>query len=148
MSALSELIALVEDRVQDLLPAYSPAPFVYDLAANNRKNDKIFGVRLGSSTSSAGLNSWITIDTSIGVDLSQKFLPKKAEGDESLRDKIAELTGDIETIYKTLYRRAGALDSASLILIAPVDVSEPNIDNDNNLVTLTLTLSVKYRVAS
>lgn len=148
MSAIGEILTLVEDRVQTLLVDYKPAPFVYNPELNERNASKVFGVRMGSGSSVSGTNNSVTLDHEILVDLSQKYGPKKNEGDKDLRVKVADISTDIETIFKELYRRPGAVASAQLLLISPLDVSEPNVDNDNNLVTITLTLTVKYRVAT
>lgn len=148
MSALSELVTLIENKVQTLLPTYKPFPFVYQIEFNERLANKNYGVRVGTGNSTNGTNLSVTIDQNVEVILSQRFEPKKSIGDKDLRDKIGTLSDDIETIYKELYRRPGSLASASLLVIAPLDLSEPDIDNDNNLVTITLTLAVKYRVAT
>jgi hypothetical protein len=144
MSAVGELTKLVEDKVANLLPSYRPLPFVYDIEINDKLADKNFGVRVGSASSTSGVNKYVTIDHNFEVILLQKHMPKKSTGDKDLRDKINAISGDMELIYKELYRRAGNIDSASLINIAPLDLSEPLIENDN--ITITLTLSIKYRV--
>jgi hypothetical protein len=146
MAVISELLDLVEDKVQALLPTYKPMPFTYDIELNDRINNKNYGVRLGSASSTPGLNRCVTIDHNVEIDLTQRWEPKKSIGDKHLRDCIKDISNDLETIYKELYRRPGSLSSATLLLIAPLDLSAPTIDNDNNLVTITLTLSVKYRV--
>jgi hypothetical protein len=148
MSAVSEIIDLIEAKLVILLPTYKQLPFVYNPELNERNNSKSYGVRIGSGSSVSGTNNSVTVDHSIPIDLVQKYAPKVSNGDKDLRDKIKDLSDDIEILYKDLYRRPGAIASATLLLIAPVDVSEPVIDNDNNLVTITLTLSVKYRVAT
>ncbi len=148
MSAISDLLDLVEDKVDALLPDYKAMPFVYELELNDRLASKNYGVRLGSASTIAGTNHAATFDHSVEIDLTQRYEPKKSSGDMDLRAKISSISGDIETLYKEFYRRPGSLASASLLTIAPVDLSEPKIDNDNNLITITLTLSVKYRVAN
>lgn len=148
MSAISEILDLVEDKVATLLPDYKAMPFVYELDLNDRLASKNYGVRLGSASTIAGTNHAATFDHAVEIDLTQRYEPKKATGDSDLRAKISLISSDIETLYKEFYRRPGSLTSASLLVIAPVDLSAPNIDNNNNLITITLTLSVKYRVAN
>jgi hypothetical protein len=148
MSAISEILDLIEDKVSDLLPEYKAMPFVYDITLNDRLAVKNYGVRLGSALTIAGTNHAATFDHSIEIELTQRYEPKKSSGDADLRAKISLISDDIETLYKEFYRRPGSLSSASLLVIAPVDLSEPRIDNNNNLVTIVLTLSVKYRVAN
>lgn len=148
MSVVTELMTLIESKVETLLPTYKVMPFVYELELNDRLAAKNYGVRLSSASTIAGTNHAATFDHSVEIDLTQRYEPKKSSGDKDLRDKIAAISDDIETLYKEFYRRPGSLASASLLVIAPVDLSEPKIDNDNNLITITLTLSVKYRVAN
>jgi hypothetical protein len=148
MSVASELVTLIEGKVQTLLPAYKVMPFVYALELNDRLADKNYGVKLGSASTISGTNHAATFDHNVEIDLTARYEPKKTSGDMDLRNKINLLSDDIETLYKEFYRRPGSLASASLLVIAPVDLSEPKIDNDNNLVTVTLTLSVKYRVSN
>jgi len=146
MSAVSELVTLLESKIEELLPSYKPMPFMYLPELNERLQVKNYAIRVGSASTTEGTNRAVTFDHSISIDLSQRFEPKKSQGDKDLRDKISVISNDIQTLYKELYRRPGALASATLMVIAPLDLSEPTVDNENNLVSLTLTLSVKYRV--
>lgn len=148
MSVLNDLTDKLNDKVEALLPDYKPMPYVYNLELNDRLADKNYGIRVGSATTTDGTNRAVTFDHDVEVILSQKWLPKRGEGDSDLRQKINDISGDLETVYKELYKRPFALNSASLLIIAPLDLSAPEVDNDNNLVSITLTLSVKYRVAT
>jgi hypothetical protein len=148
MAVVSDLVTYLEGKVETLVPGYIKFPFCYSLEDNTSQANKNYAVNVGSANSTSGLNGYITVDHSFEVKLAQKFIQKKGEGDSDLRAKIATVSTDIETLYKSLYRRPGGIASAALLLISPVDVSAPDIDNDNNLVTLTLTLNVKYRVAT
>jgi hypothetical protein len=148
MSILGDIVDKIEDKINSLLPTYKPFPFVYDYELNDRINDKNYGIRLGTGESISGMTNAVTMDQNVEVFLTQRYSPKKAQGDMDLRVKISDISGDLETLYKELYRRPMAITSASLLIIAPLDLSAPEIDNDNNLVTITLTLSVKYRVAT
>lgn len=146
MSAISELVGLLEERVAELLPDYKQMPYAYNLELNDRLADKNFCIRVGSASTTDGTNRAVTFDHELEVVLSQKWLPKRGQGDSDLREKINTISDDLEIVYKQMYKRPLALNSAVLLLIAPMDLSSPEIDNDNNLVNITLTLSVKYRV--
>jgi hypothetical protein len=146
MSTLNDILDLIEDRLTTLLPDYKIAPFVYNYELNERLAVKNYGIRVAGASSIPGTNKAVTLDQSVQIDLTQRYEPKKSFGDKDLRDKIGLISADIETLYKDLYRRPGSVPSAHLLLIAPIDLSEPNVDNNNNFVTITLTLSVKYRV--
>lgn len=148
MSVLNDLTSKLDVKVQALLSLYKQMPYVYNLELNDRLADKNYGIRVGSATTADGTNKSVTFDHDIEVILSQKWLPKRGDGDSDLRQKINDISGDLETVYKELYKRPFALNSAHLLIIAPLDLSAPEVDNDNNLVSITLTLSVKYRVAT
>jgi hypothetical protein len=148
MSAVSDVITYLTEQVNSTLPLSKPMPYTYLPEANDRVTENNFAIRVAGANFTEGTNSHLTIDHNFIVDLSRKYGLKKSSGDEDLRDKINLLAADIQLLYKTLARRRGSAGSTYIILISPVDVSEPNIDNDNNLVTLTLTLTIKYRVAT
>jgi hypothetical protein len=148
MSAVSEIVEKIEGKIVELLPSYKQLPYAYSIELNDRLADKNFAVKIGSATTTDGTNRAVTFDHEIDVLLSQKWLPKRGQGDSDLRDKISQISSDLETVYKELYKRPMAVESASLLIIAPLDLSAPDIDNDNNIVSITLTLSVKYRVAT
>lgn len=148
MSIAKDLHDYLELRLVSLLPTYKAVPFFYSQDENNRLLNKGYAIKLGSIQSTTGTNMSLTKDQDYQIELTQKWAPKKGQGDLDLREKIFNISGDIEKLSADLYRRTGSIDTASLLIISPLDVSEPDIDNDNNLVTLTLTLNVKYRVAT
>jgi len=148
MSVIGEILQSIEEKVNELIPSYKQMPFVYNLELNDRLQEKNYAIQLGNANTINGTNRAVTFDHNIDLILCQKYSPKKGYGDKDLRDKIAEISGDLELVYKELYRRPLSIPSASLLVIAPLDLSAPDIDNDNNLVTISLTLAVKYRVAT
>lgn len=147
MSAVSDVLTYLEGQVNSLLPTAKAMPYMYGLESNDRLGDNAYSITVGGASVVEGTTRAITFDHDFNVSLSRKYLPKKG-GDSDLREKINSISSDIETLYKTLARRSGNAGTTLMLLISPVDVSEPAVDNDNNLVTLTLTLTVKYRVAT
>jgi hypothetical protein len=145
MSAVSEIVTLLLDETEDLLPTYSQIPHLYSVEDNTSQMDKVFGVRVGSASVTSGVNRSITFNHSFIIDLIRKHVPKKDLGDKDLRDKIILLHDDIQTLYKSLSLRSLNFTGGKVLLISPLDISEPT--NENGIVTVSLTLSIQYRVA-
>jgi hypothetical protein len=149
MSVVEELLTKLDEKIKAILLDYKPLPYVYNIELNDRLADKNFGILVGSASSIEGANRALTYDHNFEVVLSQRWIPKRGgAGDKDLRDKISLIMGDHEKIAKEVYRRPLALDSANLLIISPLELSAPEVDNDNNIVNVTLTLSIKYRVAT
>lgn len=148
MSAVSDIKTYLNTKVVELLPTAKKLPYQYLQDYNDRIADHNYAIKVGEANPASGTNNAITLDHNFIVDLSRRYTPKKGSGDADAEDAILELFGEAETLYKNLARRAVSLGSCSVLLISPLDVSEPSIDNDNNLVTVTLTLTVRYRVAT
>lgn len=146
MSTVTDIVESVKTEVETLLPTYKELPFSYVPELNSRLADKNYALRLGAANTATTTNNAITFDHTVYLDLSSRFELKKNTGDKELAERILGLHTDIETLYKYFYKRTGL--TSKVMLISPIDLSEPNIDNDNNLVTVTLTLTVKYRVAT
>jgi hypothetical protein len=149
MSVAREIEAKLIEKISELLPSYKQLPYVYNIELNDRLADKNFGVVIGSASSIDGTNRALTYDHNFDLILSQRWTPKRGGvGDKDLRDKISSIIGDHEILAKELYRRPLSLLSANLLIISPLELSAPEVDNDNNIVNITLTLSIKYRVAT
>lgn len=148
MSAVTDIDQYLIATITDLLPYSKPLPYQYLQDYNDRVADHNYAVKAGKATNVSSTNNSLTLEQEFIIDLSKRYTPKKPSGDADAKAKALELYAESETLYKALARRSGGLTSCLLLLISPVDVSEPTIDNDNNLVTVTLTLAVKYRVAT
>jgi hypothetical protein len=148
MSAVSDIEGYLNTKIVELLPTIKPLPYMYLQDENTTLADHSYAVKVGKARSSSGVNNYVTLDHEFTVDFSKRYSPKKGSGDTEARNKALEVYGEVETVYKALAKRSMSFTSCSVLLISPLDVSEPTIDNDNNLVTVTLTLDVKYRVAT
>jgi hypothetical protein len=140
---VQEIVDAIEINIQSLLPTYKKASFVYDLSLNNRKQSKkIYAITPQSASNVSGSTLAITLDHSFDVTLSDAYSPKN-DSDINLQDKILEIHNDIESLYKELFQRR--LGLAKVLVVQVVDISSPEIDNDNNTVALTASFSIKYR---
>jgi hypothetical protein len=140
---VSDIIDAIESQINSILPEYKKAAFVYDLGLNNRKQaKKVYAIKPGSASNVTGSTMTITLDHDFDVTLSDIYNPKN-DSDSSLQDKVLEMHEDIEELYKVLFQRK--LGLVKVLVVQVVDISEPDIDNDNNTVSLTVTFSIKYR---
>lgn len=140
---VQEIVDAIEINIQALLPTYKKASFVYDLGLNNRKQSKkIYAITPQSASNVSGSTLTVTLDQTFDVTLSDTYSPKN-DSDISLQDKVLEIHSDIETIYKELFQRR--LGLAKVLVVQVVDISSPEVDNDNNTVAITASFSVKYR---
>jgi hypothetical protein len=140
---VQEIVDAIEINIQALLPTYKKASFVYDLSLNNRKQSKkVYAITPQSASNVSGSTLTVTLDQTFDVTLSDTYSPKN-DSDINLQDKVLEIHSDIETVYKELFQRR--LGLAKVLVVQVVDISSPEIDNDNNTVSLTASFSVKYR---
>jgi hypothetical protein len=140
---VQEIVDAIEINIQSLLPTYKKASFVYDLSLNNRKQSKkIYAITPQSASNVSGSTLTVTLDHSFDVTLSDAYSPKN-DSDINLQDKILEIHNDIESLYKELFQRR--LGLAKVLVVQVVDISSPEIDNDNNTVAITASFSIKYR---
>jgi hypothetical protein len=144
MSAVTEIVSALKTEITTLLTEYKESPFTYNLEANDSQLDKSFGLKVGSASVVAGVTKHLTFDQEFTLDLTRKFLTKKDQGDKDMRSKIELIHTDIETLYKSMSLRAFNVPSAKILLITPLDISAPS--TEDNIVTVTMTLKVQYRV--
>jgi hypothetical protein len=82
------------------------------------------------------------------IGLYYRYENKKGSGDRDLRDKINDSHSDIETVYKEFYRRPMTAISGQVIVVQPLSIAEPDVNAENNYVSVVLDIGVQYRVAS
>lgn len=145
MAIVQDILVALETKVSSLLPSYKKSKFTYSIESNNRISaKKIYAIRTSSGSSVTGVTLSATFDQGFEVILSDIYQPKN-DNDIDLVDKITQLHTDIETLYRDLYQRRLDLTSAQVLLVQLVDISVPEIDNDNDSVNITATFTVKYR---
>lgn len=144
MSAVGEIRDGLKSRVETLLGvAYKPKPFMYLVEDNGNLGLKTYALRIGEAQTSPGTNQHLTWSQSFEVELSHRYENKKGSGDSDLQDKISSLMTDLETVYKGLSLTRFPITAGTILNIAPLDISSPDIDN--NVVTIVLSLNVLYR---
>lgn len=145
---VDDIVNAIEGEITTLLPSYKKAAFVYDLARNNRKQSKkIYAIVPDSATSVTGTVQAITLDHNFNVTLSDIYKPS-GDTDTDLQDKVLAIHTDIETLYKELFQRRLGLPSVRVLVVQIVDIAAPEVDQDNNFVSITATFNIKYRKES
>lgn len=140
-----DILGALDSKVSEILPTYNKSVYVYDLDKNNRKAmKKIYAIRTQAGTSTSGVLQSVTMSQDFEVILSDIYQPK-GDNDRDIETKILSIHDDIEKLYKEIYQKRLDLSSAQVLLVELVDITAPEIDIDNNYVSIGLTFKVKYR---
>jgi hypothetical protein len=145
---VKEIIDDMYARLDVILPTHIVLPFQYDADLNDRIANKAISIRVGGSETIAGVNKFITMSHTFSIGLYYRYENKKGAGDRDLRDKINDSHSDIETVYKEFYRRPMTAISGQVIVVQPLSIAEPDVNAENNYVSVVLDIGVQYRVAS
>jgi hypothetical protein len=146
MSVASEILAALETKVADLFPTFKKAKFSYEIEKNNRKNStKIFAVKPLGGNSTSGMTLSATFSQDFAVVLSDIYNPKN-DTDSQITTVILDLQDKIQDLNKDILQKRLDLTSAKVLLVQLVGISEPEIDLENNSVTITATFTINYRV--
>jgi len=141
---VKEISDFIKDQITTILPTYKELHYVYNLDDNERQFARAYGITVGSSTTIPGTNRAATFEGSFNVIFTNSYEPKKSVGDQAARSQVFNLHSDLESFYKVMYKRPFATVSGHTLQVSALDISEPDINN--NLVSITLTLTVQYRV--
>ena len=145
MGVVSEIKAAIESKVSEVT-GFTQAPFRYDFAKNNKNKAKdIYAVRIGESNTVSGTNQTITQDRTFEVYLSTRF-GQNGSSDIQIDEAIIALIDKHELISVQLFRRELQITSARLLVVDAIDISAPEIDNDNDTVSILATYSMKFRL--
>lgn len=141
---VKEIADFIDAQITTTLSDYRKLDYVYEPLNNERLFKKAYGITVGASNTIPGTNRAATLEGSFNVLFMNSYESKKNAGDESARTQVFNLHSDIETLYKILYRRPFATVSGHALQVSGLDITEPLIEN--NSVSVTLTLTIQYRV--
>jgi hypothetical protein len=145
MGIVSEIKAAIEEKVE-LVTGFAQAPFRYDFQKNNKnRSSNIYAVRIGESNTVSGTNQTITQDRTFEVYLSTRF-GRNGSDDSAIDNAIISLIDQHELISVQLFRRELQVTSARLLVVDSIDISNPEIDNENDIVSILATYSMKFRL--
>jgi len=140
---VNEITEALKMQIGTALPTRSESRYKWSLENNSFKtNSNLYCLRPGSASSVAGTNRTITIDQTFDLILSTEF-KNKGDNDTALNDAIFSLYEDHETVYKLWFQRN--LNISRVLVVDSVALTEPDIDNENNIVSITSSFNVKYR---
>jgi hypothetical protein len=125
------------------LPNRVESRYIWALEANSyRGNKNLYAVRPGAAFNVAGTNRTVTIDQNFEIILSSEF-KNKGDNDAALDEVILGLYEDHEKLYPLMFQRN--FNIQRVLVVNQVALSAPEIDNDNNIVSVTASFNVKYR---
>jgi hypothetical protein len=140
---VADISSEIASQVGNLLPLRKPSRYQWSLNDNSFKgNSAIFAVRPGSASTTSGTNRTVTFDQNFEVILSDSF-KNKGDNDAALDAAIKGIYEDMQTIYVEIFQRK--LNLSRVLLIDSMEMSEAEVDNENDIVNITLRFNVKYR---
>lgn len=143
-SYVKQISDAIEAKLAVLLTSFTKAPYVWDLSANNVKTSKnAFRVVPGDASSVEGSLRTITMNQKFTVFLTTNFINKDS-CDLVLQAAIESLYESLELVTNEAMQRRFAI--ARIMNVASVELSAPEIDRENNTVTIGATYSVFYRM--
>lgn len=146
MSVASEILAALELKVGTLFPSFKKAKFAYEIEKNNRKNStKIYAVKPLGGSSTQGMTLSATFSQDFEVLFSDIYNPKN-DTDSQITTVILDLQDKVQDLNKEILQKRLELTSAKVLLVQLVGISEPNIDLENNSVSVSATFTINYRV--
>lgn len=144
MSLVRDIKEAFETQIEETLTSYSKSKYKWSIEQNNKANSSsVYAVRVNSAGTISGTTQTITQARTFDVILSTKF-KNKGDNDDNLDEQIMVLCDDHESLQVVLFRRK--LNLARVLLVQAIDISEPDIDNENNIVTMTATYTVNFRL--
>lgn len=143
-SYVKQITDSIEAKLAILLTSYSKAAFVWDLASNNAKTSKnAFRVIPGEASSVEGSMRTITLSQKFTVYLTTNFINKESN-DLVQQAAIEELYNSLEIVTNEAMQRRFAI--ARIMSVSGVEMTAPEIDQENNTVTIGAAYSVFYRM--
>lgn len=145
MSSFTKQITdAMELKVKDLLPTFTKSPYAWDFSLNNaRANKNIFAIIPGQARSTDGTLRTITLEQAFTVKLSTNYINKNGN-DLELQAAIEVLYLSLEIVMKEAMQRRFAINR--IMNISSVELTEPEIDNQDHTVTIGATFSALYRM--
>lgn len=142
---IKDLRTAILGRVGVVMGAsYSAAPYQIDLRKNSSKNqqNKYTVVPLGM-VDSATVTRSITYDQEFQIQGSTNYINK--QGDDSLQlDASIDIMELIRKVYADLIDTKCGLPGVCLN-VTDLDIEEPEFNEDDKVIIITMTCVVKYR---
>jgi hypothetical protein len=143
-SRIQQIVDGIEAVIVANTTGYQKSKYSFDLTQNNlRTSKKVYAVRpKAASPTSSAIKAW-TLDQEFEIVLSDEFV-NKDKSDSATSTALYGLYTDLEEIGKKILITKLGL-SNFVLAVQTMDISEPDIDNDNNIVTITSTVVIKFK---
>lgn len=146
MGTTTDLVTSVKARMAAVLgPDFSELYNLTEIEKNSFKGaDKRYGVKANQADEVPGTTCHLTIDQEFEMTLTNGFYSNAKGSDEDKRTKTLELQDLMNDIYRDLkVNKAGRPD----LVIHTLDLSiqEPEYLEENHVVVITATFTLKYR---
>lgn len=142
-SYVKKITDAIEAKIISTLPGFSKSRYIWSIENNNTKtNNKVFRVIPESAQSVEGTMRTLTIEQKITVFLTTSFVNRNGE-DQALCDAIEELYSSLELITNEAMKKH--FDFNRILNVVGVDISAPEIDNNNDIVSIGATYTILYR---
>lgn len=124
---------------------YKQLPYIYDVVKNNFRTSKSrYGVRPLSTTEIDGVVKATTHIQSFEVVLTEGYT-QTAVGDSKLQEKALVAFENMHDIYKQLaVNKAGV--PGSVLLVQALNISEPEVLEEDKVLVLRATVDILYRI--
>ena len=145
MSTLvTDIITFLEAQIAIAVPTYSKLNYVYDPEKeDNRGASLTYGVTPGGfSQNNLNLQSY-AVDQTFNITLVNKFKSTKLSSDSNLQSLIIDMQDKCHDIFKQI--KQAAPGSTQIRHIYEVNLEEPEINNDNHIVSMRMSFTVKYQ---
>lgn len=146
MGTTTDLISSIKTRMITVLgPDFSELSNVTEIEKNSFKgSDKRYGVLANQADEVPGTTCHLTIDQEFEITLTNGFYSNVKASDLDKRTKTLELQDLIKEVYRDLKSsKAGRPDL--VIHTLELSVQEPVFLEENHVVAITATFTLKYR---
>jgi hypothetical protein len=143
-SYVKQITNSLEARILTLVPTFKKSPYVWSVEKNNAKtSNKIFRVIPDAAQSVDGTLRTLTISQKFTVFLTTNFANKNIS-DQSQQDETESLYAAIEILNLDAMKRHFAI--SRIMSVSGIEMTAPEIDQDNDTVTIGASYNVLYRM--
>ena len=143
-SFVKNITDAIETKLATVIPTFTKSKYVWSVANNNTKTSKnIFRVIPGAASSIEGTLRTITMSQKFTVFLTSTF-GNKNSSDEILQDEIEAIYVALDLVTAEAYQRR--FGTVRIMSVQAVELTEPEIDNENDNVSIGATYTINYRM--
>jgi hypothetical protein len=143
MSLVSDITTAIETAITAILPPFQKSQYIWDTTKNSEsKNRLFFAIRPGSASFVSGTCRTITLEQNFEVEFGDSF-KNRLDKDADANDKVMALYEAHETLYREIMRNN--FNIGRVQVVANLDISQPEVDNENKVCRIVATYTVRYR---